>query len=196
MWFSSGGTKSVLHTDSYENINCLFSGSKRLWMAGPEHAHSINFDEPGGSFSKVIYCASLAFFLAFALFCPFALVCHYSMGRNAFTQSTTESSTSLDQPCRKVVCPMILLIRGSTGNCVVGLFQLLFQLSIPVCLPFFIFIWEQYITQQLSESHWIPWAHKSFNDLMHRAWPASSGLRVEDTNRCCYGIISPLQNPT
>lgn len=30
MWFSSGGTKSVLHNDNYENINCLYRGRKRL----------------------------------------------------------------------------------------------------------------------------------------------------------------------
>ena len=30
MWFSSGGTKSVLHNDDVDNINCLFSGTKEL----------------------------------------------------------------------------------------------------------------------------------------------------------------------
>ena len=30
MWFSSGGTKSVLHNDDVDNINCLFSGTKDL----------------------------------------------------------------------------------------------------------------------------------------------------------------------
>ena len=30
MWFSSGGTKSVLHNDDVDNINCLFSGRKEL----------------------------------------------------------------------------------------------------------------------------------------------------------------------
>ena len=29
IWFSSGGTKSVLHTDTYENLHCLVSGHKR-----------------------------------------------------------------------------------------------------------------------------------------------------------------------
>ena len=33
MWFSSGGTKSVLHNDAFENINCLFDGTKELIMA-------------------------------------------------------------------------------------------------------------------------------------------------------------------
>ena len=32
MWFSSGGTKSVLHADNVDNINCLFSGEKELYM--------------------------------------------------------------------------------------------------------------------------------------------------------------------
>ena len=32
MWFSSGGTKSVLHFDAVDNINCLFSGKKELFM--------------------------------------------------------------------------------------------------------------------------------------------------------------------
>ena len=30
MWFSSGGTKSVLHNDDVDNINCLFHGTKEL----------------------------------------------------------------------------------------------------------------------------------------------------------------------
>lgn len=32
MWYSSGGTKSVLHTDGYENVNCLIRGNKKLIM--------------------------------------------------------------------------------------------------------------------------------------------------------------------
>ena len=32
MWFSSGGTKSVLHNDDVDNINCLYDGEKRLVM--------------------------------------------------------------------------------------------------------------------------------------------------------------------
>ncbi len=30
MWFSSGGTKSVIHNDDVNNINCIFSGSKEF----------------------------------------------------------------------------------------------------------------------------------------------------------------------
>lgn len=33
MWFSSGGTKSVLHNDDGENINCVLSGNKEFFMA-------------------------------------------------------------------------------------------------------------------------------------------------------------------
>jgi hypothetical protein len=32
LWFSSGGTKSVTHTDDYENIMCLFAGTKEFVM--------------------------------------------------------------------------------------------------------------------------------------------------------------------
>ena len=32
---SSGGTKSVLHTDDLDNINCLFRGSKELLFINP-----------------------------------------------------------------------------------------------------------------------------------------------------------------
>ena len=32
MWFSSGGTKSVLHNDDFENINCLFDGFKEILL--------------------------------------------------------------------------------------------------------------------------------------------------------------------
>ena len=30
IWFSSGGTKSVLHFDSVDNINCMLDGSKEF----------------------------------------------------------------------------------------------------------------------------------------------------------------------
>jgi len=35
--FSSGGTKSVLHTDSDENLHCLTSGIKEFIMIPPEY---------------------------------------------------------------------------------------------------------------------------------------------------------------
>jgi hypothetical protein len=43
MWFSSGGTKSVTHTDDYENILCLFSGRKTFTLIDSyEHAEALN----------------------------------------------------------------------------------------------------------------------------------------------------------
>eukprot|EP00794_Sanderia_malayensis_P000548 gene548-1205_t len=49
MWFSSGGTKSVLHQDSFENINCLFRGSKRLIMIEyPKYVKDVVIDRPNG----------------------------------------------------------------------------------------------------------------------------------------------------
>jgi lysine-specific demethylase 8 len=44
-WFSNGGTKSVLHTDAFDNLHCLVSGVKEFVMiepryidiVGPEH---------------------------------------------------------------------------------------------------------------------------------------------------------------
>ncbi|KAK3593837.1 hypothetical protein CHS0354_011438 [Potamilus streckersoni] len=35
MWFSSGGTKSVVHFDTVDNINCLFRGEKELVFVDP-----------------------------------------------------------------------------------------------------------------------------------------------------------------
>ena len=35
MWFSSGGTKSVVHTDNVDNINCLYRGEKQLFFIDP-----------------------------------------------------------------------------------------------------------------------------------------------------------------
>lgn len=41
LWFSSGGTKSVLHTDSYENLHCLVSGRKEFILIEPHYAEVI-----------------------------------------------------------------------------------------------------------------------------------------------------------
>ncbi|XP_072035561.1 jmjC domain-containing protein A-like [Amphiura filiformis] len=51
MWFSSGGTKSVIHNDDVENINCIFSGSKEfLFMNVTKYRNQIVFDHPEGSY--------------------------------------------------------------------------------------------------------------------------------------------------
>ena len=39
--FSSGGTKSVLHTDSYENLHCLASGIKEFVLIESDYAEII-----------------------------------------------------------------------------------------------------------------------------------------------------------
>eukprot|EP00937_MAST-01D_sp_MAST-1D-sp2_P001778 g1778.t1 len=41
MWMSSGGTKSVLHNDDQDNINCLFSGTKRMIFWSPHYRQKI-----------------------------------------------------------------------------------------------------------------------------------------------------------
>lgn len=53
MWFSSGGTKSVLHNDLIDNVNCLFSGTKTLYMVDYRDKQYVNLDAPEGSFSLV-----------------------------------------------------------------------------------------------------------------------------------------------
>ncbi|KAK7108102.1 hypothetical protein V1264_015897 [Littorina saxatilis] len=35
MWFSSGGTNSVVHTDAFDNLNCLLRGQKSFVMMDP-----------------------------------------------------------------------------------------------------------------------------------------------------------------
>jgi hypothetical protein len=32
LWMSAGGTESVLHTDPFDNLNCVFAGSKRFFL--------------------------------------------------------------------------------------------------------------------------------------------------------------------
>ena len=41
MWYSSGGTKSVVHTDSVDNINCLYRGEKELYFVDPAFADKV-----------------------------------------------------------------------------------------------------------------------------------------------------------
>lgn len=47
LWMSSGGTYSVLHNDIQDNINCLFSGTKRIIFWSPEHRASIQSEDYG-----------------------------------------------------------------------------------------------------------------------------------------------------
>eukprot|EP01052_Picozoa_sp_SAG31_P036266 SAG31_NODE_4498_length_3185_cov_36.595269_1_plen_464_part_00 len=47
MWWSSGGTKSVIHVDDVDNVNCLFSGRKRIIFWHPKHKHAIESKDLG-----------------------------------------------------------------------------------------------------------------------------------------------------
>lgn len=54
MWFSSGGTKSVVHTDSVDNVNCLYRGEKQFVMVDPDkYGDKVDIDHPEGSYSGV-----------------------------------------------------------------------------------------------------------------------------------------------
>ena len=65
LWFSSGGSSSVLHYDDRENINCLVSGTKDWTLLSSKHHADAGFfaavvdqDEPdtgysGGGFSAL-----------------------------------------------------------------------------------------------------------------------------------------------
>ncbi|GAB1602999.1 bifunctional peptidase and arginyl-hydroxylase JMJD5-like [Argonauta hians] len=52
MWFSSGGTKSVIHTDSLDNINCLFRGDKDIVFVDPKYKDKIKLSTHG-SYSDI-----------------------------------------------------------------------------------------------------------------------------------------------
>lgn len=41
MWFSSGGTKSVVHSDTNENLHCLISGTKKFIIIKPIYGQYI-----------------------------------------------------------------------------------------------------------------------------------------------------------
>lgn len=42
LWFSSGGTKSVLHHDGQDNINCVLDGSKDIILI--DEVRIVQFD--------------------------------------------------------------------------------------------------------------------------------------------------------
>lgn len=46
MWFSSGGTSSVIHTDDYENILCVLDGVKQVVLVDSDkfpHVIEVSF---------------------------------------------------------------------------------------------------------------------------------------------------------
>ncbi|XP_022247962.1 lysine-specific demethylase 8-like isoform X2 [Limulus polyphemus] len=52
-WLSSGGTKSVLHTDAMDNLNCILDGSKVAFLVNRTLAKNVNIDYEDGSYSGV-----------------------------------------------------------------------------------------------------------------------------------------------
>ncbi|XP_070561489.1 2-oxoglutarate and iron-dependent oxygenase JMJD4-like [Ptychodera flava] len=53
LWFSSGGTKSFLHMDTVDNINCMMSGTKEWFFVDIRESHHIDFDHKEGDYSAV-----------------------------------------------------------------------------------------------------------------------------------------------
>nr|XP_002126999.2 jmjC domain-containing protein 5-like [Ciona intestinalis] len=46
LWFSSGGTRPVLHNDAFENINCLYDGEKEFVLVDKKHKDLVPIDHP------------------------------------------------------------------------------------------------------------------------------------------------------
>ncbi|XP_014661936.1 PREDICTED: jmjC domain-containing protein 7-like isoform X2 [Priapulus caudatus] len=53
MWLNSGGTKSVLHYDDVDNINCVLDGDKKVLLVDKNDAHHIDMDRAEGGYSNV-----------------------------------------------------------------------------------------------------------------------------------------------
>ncbi|XP_022105662.1 lysine-specific demethylase 8-like isoform X2 [Acanthaster planci] len=53
IWFSSGDTKSVLHFDALDNINCVMDGRKEFFLVDKNDKANVFIDHPEGSFSGV-----------------------------------------------------------------------------------------------------------------------------------------------
>ncbi|XP_050390812.1 uncharacterized protein LOC126809970 [Patella vulgata] len=54
MWFSSGGTNSVVHHDGFDNINCVYRGSKDFIIVDPvKFKNMVPIDRPEGAYSTI-----------------------------------------------------------------------------------------------------------------------------------------------
>lgn len=53
LWVSAGGTRSVLHADALDNVNCVFAGRKRFWIADSVHNNSFQHDACGWTVADV-----------------------------------------------------------------------------------------------------------------------------------------------
>lgn len=54
LWFSNGGTKSVIHTDDMENIQCVLDGFKKYVLVDPvKYGDYITIDDPVKAYSYI-----------------------------------------------------------------------------------------------------------------------------------------------
>ncbi|CAH3190414.1 unnamed protein product [Porites evermanni] len=53
LWYSSGGSKSFLHMDTVDNINCMISGVKQWFIVDLEHTKLIDMDHGEGDYCSV-----------------------------------------------------------------------------------------------------------------------------------------------
>lgn len=51
--FSSGGTRSVLHTDAHDNLHCLVSGVKEFVMMDPQYTETIGPEHTAQGFYNI-----------------------------------------------------------------------------------------------------------------------------------------------
>lgn len=47
LWLSNGGTSSVIHVDTDENLLCVLHGAKTLLLVSPLYSHQVHADESG-----------------------------------------------------------------------------------------------------------------------------------------------------
>ena len=123
LWFSSGGTKSVLHTDTQENLHCLVSGTKKFVIIKPYFAESIGPEHKKQGFFNIdverqvklhvqqpIYMIQVLFFFVQSKHDSLSQFDKDSMVPGFFEPwGLSLSSSALDTPCT------ILLIVTVTG---------------------------------------------------------------------------------
>ena len=51
--FSSGGTRSVLHTDAYDNLHCVVSGVKEFLIIEPQYIDTIGPEHGSQGFYNI-----------------------------------------------------------------------------------------------------------------------------------------------
>jgi len=87
LWFSSGGTKSVLHNDHAENIMCVFRGTKEFFLIDKEYQELVNVTERGYSqvdVDRFVYLAVIITMHTFRKLCSCGHAKHNLTADNAF----------------------------------------------------------------------------------------------------------------